>query len=201
MTFLPSFPSADGTMRSPGRRLLQLRLLQLTVAIAALVPVVAGAWGVLGGMKAASLSQERYLSGLLLAIGIGFWTTVPSIEGKTRLFRVLTLLVVGGGLCRLLGVALGDRLDGSVGGPVLMELVVTPLLCLWQARVAAGRRAVVATPRPLTESECAPGDPWRRAKDSVVDALERPVARLLCWGVGVSRATYIRSKGGPRKPK
>jgi len=42
---------------------------------------------------------------------------------------------VVGGLCRLLGVELGDGLSASVVGPLIVELAVTPLLCLWQARL------------------------------------------------------------------
>lgn len=45
------------------------------MAIGGLVPVIAGAWGVLGGLEgshAGPMSQERYLSGLLLGIGLAF---------------------------------------------------------------------------------------------------------------------------------
>jgi hypothetical protein len=119
------------------------RLLQVCVAIAGLVPVTAGIWGLLGGLHgsdAGLMSQERYLSGLLLGIGLVFWSTVPGIETKAATFRLLTLIVVAGGLCRLIGVALGDGVSGSVIGPLAMELTVTPLLCLWQARLARTAR-------------------------------------------------------------
>jgi hypothetical protein len=116
------------------------RLFQACVAIAGLVPVIAGAWGVLGGLQggdaAGLMSQERYLSGLLLGIGLAFWSTIPGIETKASTFRLLTAIVVVGGLCRLLGVELGDGLSASIAGPLVMELTVTPLLCLWQARLA-----------------------------------------------------------------
>jgi hypothetical protein len=78
----------------------------------------------------------RYLSGLLLGIGLVFWWQIPRIERAGPLFRVLTLIVFIGGLSRLLGVVI----HGLPPGPMLfglgMELVVTPLLCLWQSRVA-----------------------------------------------------------------
>jgi hypothetical protein len=114
------------------------RTLQTCVALAGLVAVWAGAWGVLhdlGGRGGGLASHERYLSGLLLAIGLAFWTTVSDIEGKTARFRLLTALVVIGGISRLLGVALGDTLSWSIGGALAMELLVAPLLCLWQGRV------------------------------------------------------------------
>ena len=115
------------------------RTLQTCVVLAGLVPVWSGAWGVLhdlGGHGGGLASHERYLSGLLLAIGLAFWTTVSDIEGKTARFRLLTALVVIGGMSRLLGVALGDTLSWSIGGALAMELLVAPLLCLWQGRVA-----------------------------------------------------------------
>ena len=117
-------------------------MLQLCVIVGAVVPILAGVAGVIDGANG-SASHARYLSGLLLAIGIGFWSTVRGIERKTTSFRQLTLLVVGGGLCRLLGVALGDGFGWTVVGPLLMELVVTPLLCIWQAQLAEDQSFIV----------------------------------------------------------
>jgi hypothetical protein len=113
------------------------RTLQTCVALAGLVAVWAGAWGVLHGLggHGGSANHERYLSGLLLAIGLAFWTTVSDIEGKTARFRLLTALVVMGGISRLLGVALGDTLSWPIGGALAMELLIAPLLCVWQGRV------------------------------------------------------------------
>jgi hypothetical protein len=117
----------------------------MCVALAGLVAVAAGAWGVLNdlGHGGGLASHERYLSGLLLAIGLAFWTTVWDIEGKTARFRLLTALVVIGGISRLVGVAFGDTLSWSSGGALAMELLVAPLLCLWQGRV--GPVAVLAS--------------------------------------------------------
>jgi hypothetical protein len=120
--------------------------LRLVVGIAGIVPVAAGLDGMLrgaamlGGTPAADLSLDshlRYLSGLLLAIGLGFWSTIPRIELRTARFRLLTALVVMGGLGRLYGILA----EGLPPAPMLfglaMELAVTPLLCWWQGRVAA----------------------------------------------------------------
>jgi hypothetical protein len=77
------------------------KLLQQTVAILATIPVAAGLYGVLFGqaltgevMSISAESHFRFLSGLLLGIGLCFWSTLPSIEEKTNRFRLLTLLVV-----------------------------------------------------------------------------------------------------------
>jgi hypothetical protein len=125
-------------MVSPVSAWSEKRTLQTCVALAGLVAVWAGAWGVLhdlGGHGGGLASHERYLSGLLLAIGLAYWTTLSDIEGKTGRFRLLTALVVIGGISRLVGVALGDTLSWSIGGALAMELLVAPVLCLWQGRV------------------------------------------------------------------
>jgi len=119
------------------------KLLQQTVAVAAIVPAAAGLYGVLFGQAltgdAVSISAEshfRFLSGLLLGIGLCFWSTVPSIEAKTNRFRLLTLLIVIGGLGRLAGQLFTGLPSLFMIGGLAMELVVTPALCLWQTRVA-----------------------------------------------------------------
>ncbi len=124
-------------------------MLQVVVAVLGLVPVLGGAAGVvLGSGMAAPMggplaldSHVRYLSGLLLAIGFAFWSTIPRIEHQSARFRLLTALVVVGGLSRLGGLAL----RGLPPPPMLfglgMELVATPLLCWWQYRIAIAARS------------------------------------------------------------
>lgn len=121
------------------------RALQAVVAVLCLVPLSAGAAGVLLGPAMVGEgpgsppdldSHYRYLSGIFLGVGLLFAWTVPAIERRGAAFRLGTALVVTGGLGRLLSLALH-------GAPTLphlaglgLELVVVPLLCLWQARVA-----------------------------------------------------------------
>ncbi|MEH3119033.1 MAG: DUF4345 domain-containing protein [Methylorubrum populi] len=121
------------------------RILQRTVAAAAVIPVVAGLYGVLfgidgiGGGTSVNVSADshvRYLSGLLTGVGILFLTCVPGIEGKTTLFRFLTLVVVLGGLARLLGLYLTGVPSLIMLAALAVELGLAPLLCLWQTRVA-----------------------------------------------------------------
>lgn len=91
-------------------------------------------------------SHLRYLSGLLFAIGLGFWSTIQGIEAKAARFRLLTLLVFVGGIARLAGLILaGTPSPGMLGG-LLMELVVTPVLALW-------RETLPQHPRSLTQGE------------------------------------------------
>jgi hypothetical protein len=124
------------------------RLLQRAVALAGVVPVSAGLFGVLfgaaltgdGGLSASGDSHYRYLSGLLLGIGLLFWSSIPAIETRTGRFQCLTLVVVAGGLARLAGLALIGMPSLTTLGALVMELGVTPALCLWQGRVASLHR-------------------------------------------------------------
>ena len=114
------------------------RAAQMSFAVAGIVPVAAGLLGVfhpLAGPVGWQLNHGRYLSGLLLAIGLAFWAAIPDIEHQTVRIRVLTGVVAIGGFCRLLGVMLGDPLSLPVAGALAMELAVTPALCFWQSRL------------------------------------------------------------------
>ena len=119
--------------------------LQIAIAIAGLVPVGAGLAGIWLGPAlldhashaTAADSHFRYLSGLLLAIGLLFWSFIPSIATRGPAVRLLTAVVVTGGLARAIGFALHDPVILSNLLSLTMELGVTPLLCLWQAWVAA----------------------------------------------------------------
>jgi uncharacterized protein DUF4345 len=121
------------------------RLLQLVIAFACLIPIAAGASGMLHGARMIHGvhppvpidldSHFRYLSGLLLGIGIAFAACVPAIERRGPLFRTLGAIVVTGGFGRLIGVVgHGAPGAGHVFG-LAMELGATPLLLLWQMRV------------------------------------------------------------------
>jgi hypothetical protein len=121
------------------------RLLQAVVAILALIPVSAGVAGLLFG-PAGFASQPswptdidshfRFLSAIFIAIGGLFYASIPAIERKTTLFRLAALLVFAGGIGRLVSLLT----VGAPSAPHLaglgMELVVVPLLVLWQARIA-----------------------------------------------------------------
>ena len=118
------------------------RLLQAAVALAGLVPVLGGGLGALRPELLAltgpphALTPAAYLSGLLLGLGLAFWSLVPSIERQGRAFSLLAGLVVVGGLARVLAAARLGSWGLSVLLPLAMELGVTPALWLWQKRVA-----------------------------------------------------------------
>ncbi len=127
-------------MSAPDR---EKRFLQQAIAVAGLVPVATGLFGVLFGhsitgdqTSVSADSHFRYLSGLLLGVGLCFWSCIANIEEKTTFFRFLTLVVVIGGLSRFLGLYLTGVPSLAMLGGLFMELAVTPALCLWQTRIA-----------------------------------------------------------------
>lgn len=130
------------------------RLLQAGTALACIVPLAAGGLGVLrgpafvhgiGGTVPQDLdSHFRYLSGLLLGIGLAYASLIPRIERSGAAYRLLGFLVVVGGCARAVStLSIGLPGPGHIFG-LAMELGVVPLLILWQARVAR----ISEPPRP-----------------------------------------------------
>ena len=121
-------------------------LLQCATALACLVPLSMGSVSVVqsaGVLRGVSPpfpidldSHFRYLSGILLAIGLVFLASIPRIETKEIVFRTLGALILVGCLARL-----WSLLQAGVPGAghqfgLVMELIVVPLIVLWQRRIA-----------------------------------------------------------------
>jgi Domain of unknown function (DUF4345) len=130
----------------------QRAALRAAVLVFGCVPVFAGLGGILLGLgfieEPGSVSQEshfRYLSGLLLGIGLGFWSTIPRIAHHQRRFGLLAAIVVLGGLARLGSLAADGIPNIPMVFGLVMELVVTPAMWLWQRRVAADQSATTRT--------------------------------------------------------
>ena len=125
---------------------LERRLLQATVAVASFVALSMGGLSVLKGPDVIKGmdppfpidldSHYRYLSGLLLGIGLVFVATIPRIERHRTIYLTLGAVIFIGGLSRLVSlVAQGVPSFGHQFG-LVMELVAVPLIVLWQGRVA-----------------------------------------------------------------
>ena len=122
--------------------MIERRLLQLVLLVLSLSPLGIGGLGMIRGAEwlgAASTSLDshfRYLSGIFFGLGLALLSCIPRIETMTVRFRWVAALVVIGGLARLGGLlANGTPGRGHVIG-LGLELIVTPLLVLWQARLA-----------------------------------------------------------------
>lgn len=132
-------------IRAPNS-LLERRALQAMVAIGCLVPLAAGGVGIVRGATLLKGvhgpvpvdldSHFRYLSGLLLGIGIGFALCIPGIERRGALIRTLGFIVIVGGLARLSSLLRDGPPSAAHLGAIGMELGATPVLLLWQARIA-----------------------------------------------------------------
>ena len=90
-------------------------------------------------------SHFRYLSGLLLGIGLVFVAITPRIEQNKALFRALCLIVVAGGIARLLGAFELGMPGVAHRFALIMELGVVPAMFLWVGRIE--RRSALSTSR------------------------------------------------------
>jgi hypothetical protein len=121
---------------------LERRALQIAVAIAGLVPLTAGALGVLDPAALGlygdrdAVAHVSYLSGLLFGIGLAYWSLIPDIEKRGPAFTLLTAIVQAGGLARLYATLHMGTLSLGILLPLVMELIVTPLLWMWQQHIA-----------------------------------------------------------------
>lgn len=123
---------------------MERRALQIVLAVIACVPVLAGGAGVVLGPAlngvaeagAAAESHFRYLSGLLLAIGLTYWSCVPAIETKSAPLTLLTAIVFIGGLGRAFGWIVAGPPTPAHQAALVIELAIAPAVWFWQRRVA-----------------------------------------------------------------
>ena len=130
---------------------MERKLLQIAFALAGLVLVAFGLAGVFFGANFLDLtgnvvmdSYIRFLKGMLLAIGLVYWSAIPDIEHRGERIAVVTFILVLGAVPRLMAViAHGVPTIGILVG-LAGELVAAPLLWSWQRHVArvAARGAV-----------------------------------------------------------
>jgi len=132
---------------------MEKRLLQIAIAVAGLIAVGAGMVGglhgalMLGDWGDASLdSHFRYLSGLLLGLGVAYWSTIPDIGKQEARIGLVTLIVVTGGFFRALGLLASGEPGLVMRAALVAELVGAPLLYLWQRRIALRQPMDAAAP-------------------------------------------------------
>ncbi|RKR91207.1 uncharacterized protein DUF4345 [Micromonospora pisi] len=115
------------------------------LAILATVSVVSGLWGMVAGptglpgvgaVHPTVDSEYRFANAFWFAAGIAVWWAVPRVQRATGLLRAVLGVVIVGGLARLLGIAVSGWPHPVFLGALGIELVVVPMVLLWQARVA-----------------------------------------------------------------
>ena len=118
-------------------------LLQVAVAVAGLAGVTLGLTGVLFGTMHADLSGDvvldsyvRFGKGVLLAIGLIYWSCLPQIERRGERISLVTFILVVGTVSRLLS-AIGHGVPTlGIIANLIAGLVFVPLLWVWQRHVA-----------------------------------------------------------------
>jgi Domain of unknown function (DUF4345) len=131
---------------------MERKLLQTAVALAGLAAVVFGLAGVLFGTTIMEMSDDvvtdshvRFLKGMTLAIGFVYWSAIPNIERHGERIALVTLILVGGALARLMAVVSHGVPTMGILFSLVAELIFVPLLWLWQRHVAGVARRTAIT--------------------------------------------------------
>jgi Domain of unknown function (DUF4345) len=130
---------------------MERKLLQIAFGFAGLALVGFGFAGIFFGANFLDLSGNvvmdsyiRFLKGMLLAIGLVYWSSIADIERHGERIALVTFILVLGAVPRLMAV-IGHGVP-TIGIMISLagELIVAPLLWLWQRRIgrAAQRSAL-----------------------------------------------------------
>ena len=122
---------------------MERKLLQIALALAGLLTGGFGLAGIFFGASFTPFSGDvmmdsyiRFLKGMLLAIGLIYWSAIPQIERHSERISLVTFILVLGAVPRLMAViGHGVPTIGITVG-VAGALIAAPLLWLWQRRVA-----------------------------------------------------------------
>jgi hypothetical protein len=117
-------------------------VLPRAIRLAALIPILAGGAGALTGagflheaVGPATDSHLRYLSGLLLGLGLTALWCANDLRARRMLFGVLCAIVTLGGLARLAGFVLAAIPPWPHMLALVMELGVVPALWHWSRKL------------------------------------------------------------------
>ena len=131
---------------------MERKLLQIVVALAGFAAVGFGLAGVLFGTSLMGLAEDvvidssvRFLKGMTVMIGLIYWSAVPNIERHGERISLVTLILVGGAVARLLAVVSHGVPTMGILLSLTGELIVVPLLWLWQRHVADVARRTAIT--------------------------------------------------------
>jgi Domain of unknown function (DUF4345) len=131
---------------------MERKLLQIAFALAGLLLIAFGLAGIFFGANFADLSGSvemdsyfRFLKGMLLGIGLIYWSSIPDIARHAERISVVTFILVLGAVPRLLAViSHGVPTIGILVG-LAGELIFAPLLWLWHQHVAGAAQRSALT--------------------------------------------------------
>jgi hypothetical protein len=122
---------------------MERKLLQIALALAGLLTGAFGLAGILFGASFTDFSDNvvvdsyiRFLKGMLLAIGLIYWSSIPQIERHSERISLVTFIVVLGAVARLIAVIGHGVPTIGIAVGLAGALIAAPLLWLWQRRVA-----------------------------------------------------------------
>ena len=122
---------------------MERKLLQIAFALAGLVLFGFGLEGVFFGAHFMDLSGNvlmdsyvRFLKGMLLAMGLVYWSCIPDVERHGERVALVTFILVLGAVPRLMAVIGHGVPTIGILFSLAGELVFAPLLWLWQRHVA-----------------------------------------------------------------
>jgi hypothetical protein len=117
-------------------------MLPFAIRLAACVPIMAGGAGAFLGAAflgeaagPATVSHMRYLSGLLLGLGLTALWCANDLDARGGTFVILCAVVTLGGCMRLAGLWLSGTPPWPHVAALVMELGVVPALWLWSRKV------------------------------------------------------------------
>ncbi len=117
---------------------MERRLLQIALAIVGLVAITFGLTGVLFGTSLSGVrlgvtmeGYVRFIKGVLLAVGLIYWSAIPQIEKRGERISIVTFILVFGAAARLMAVLSHGFPTVGLLISLIAELVVVPLIWLW----------------------------------------------------------------------
>jgi hypothetical protein len=130
--------------------LVSKRILQVTTALLALIPLATGLIGLLGLRDPLYVrfgvvpnvvldSNLRFFSGVWFGVGLALFAIVPRLERHGLLFRALWGMIFLGGLGRVVSIADAGMPPAPFLGVLALEILGAPLLVLWHRRIELQR--------------------------------------------------------------
>src|SRR3954469_5706003 len=123
---------------------MQRKLLQIAIAFAGLIGTAFGLAGVVLGTAFTDVfddgsvdSSVRFYKGMLLAVGLIYWSCIPDIERRGERMSLVTLILVCGAASRLMAVIGHGVANIGVLLSLIAGLILVPLLWWWQRHLAA----------------------------------------------------------------